>query len=278
MKRIISAALALVLIASTVLFASCESKSAQDTVNESVVKAKTADAYEASLSIVVAMHYEGDDDEIWPEEIHVVKKGATGDKPEIVHQRTMYFLGMPFAILTYTDSGEWGYVATVDSTYKTPYEGIAQTIDTKEIDRLLFKFPPMVFENAGIIRNDDGSTTYHLDVEKNLFHELYGKLLDTMKERMEVEDSRLIRISNARVEITLDDGNLRDYDIFFDMASDGKEFPKNASVTVELDYLAFGDDVVLTPPEGYLDFPLVEDVLAESESESAPEPQTDPAE
>ena len=95
---------------------------------------------------------------------------------------------------------------------------------------------------------------------------------------MKRRHSRLIRISNARVEITLDDGNLRDYDIFFDMASDGKEFPKNASVTVELDYLAFGDDVVLTPPEGYLDFPLVEDVLAESESESAPEPQTDPAE
>lgn len=278
MKRIISAALALVLIAFTVLLTSCESKSAQDKVNEAIVKARDADAFEASLSIVVAMHFEDDEDTVYPDELHVVKKNANSEKPEILHQRTMYFLGMPFAILTYTDSGEWGYVATFDSTYKTPYEGVAQSVNTKEIDRLLFKLPPMVFENAGIIRNEDGSTTYYLDVEKNLFHELYGKLLNTMKDRMEVEDSRLIRISNARVEITLDDGNLRDYDIFFDMASDGKEYPRNASVTVELDYLAFGDDVVLTPPEGYLDFPLVEDVLAESESESAPEPQTDPAE
>lgn len=278
MKRIISAALALVLIAFTVLFASCESKSAQDKVNEAIVKARDADAYEASLSIVVAMHFEDDEDTVYPDELHVVKKNAKSDKPEIILQRTLYFLGMPLTIYTYTDSGEWGYVATLSDTYKVPYEGIEKSVDTVEIDRLLFKLPPMVFENAGIIRNEDGSTTYYLDIEKNLFHELYKKLLDTMNTRMEVESSRLIRISNARVEITLDNGNLRDYDIFFDMASDGKEYPRNASVTVELDYLAFGDDVVLTPPEGYLDFPLVEDVLAESESESASETQTDPAE
>jgi hypothetical protein len=113
----------------------------------------------------------------------------------------------------------------------------------------------MILDNAEVIQNSDGSTTVKFDVEKNLFHELYKRILDSQLERMEVEDSNYIRITNAKGEITVADGMIRDYDLFFDMASDGEKYPRNASVKVELDFLAFGDGVEITPPEGYLDYP-----------------------
>ena len=267
MKRIFSALILLALISASLFSTSCGGTDAQTLINDAMVSAKNADAYEANLAITLSMHFEGDEDDVYASEIHVVTKNATSESPEVILQRTLYVLGMPLIILTYTDSGEWGYVVYVDEMYKTPYEDIEKSVDTAEITQLLFKFPPMVFEGAAVIKNSDGSTTVKFDIEKNLFHELYKKLLDSFEARMEVEDSNLIRVSNARAEITIADGKIRDYDLFFDMASDGEQYPRNASVKLELDYLAFGDDVTLTPPEGYLDYPLLEATEEESETE-----------
>ena len=271
MKRIISAILALVLIASTMMLVSCgETMDAQTLLNDAIVATKTADAYEANYAVTVNMHFEGDEDDVYADEIHVLTRDAQTDTPEIIMQRTMYILGMPFTFYTYTDSEEWGYVVTsVETAYKEPYEDVKNSIDTSEITRLLFKYPPMILDNAEVIQNSDGSTTVKFDVEKNLFHELYKKLLDSQIERMKVESSNLIRISNARGEITIADGMVRDYDLFFDMASDGEQYPRNASVKVELDFLAFGDSIEVTPPEGYLDFPLAIITEEEEESETA---------
>jgi hypothetical protein len=257
MRRIFSALLALVLIASTMMLSSCgETMDTNALVNDAIVATKSADAYEANYAVTVNMHFEGDEDDVYADEIHVLTRDAQTDTPEIILQRTMYILGRPFTFYTYTDSEEWGYVVTsVDTAYKAPYEDVKNSIDTSEITRLLFKYPPMILDNAEVIQNSDGSTTVKFDVEKNLFHELYKRILDSQLERMEVEDSNYIRITNAKGEITVADGMIRDYDLFFDMASDGEKYPRNASVKVELDFLAFGDGVEITPPEGYLDYP-----------------------
>ncbi len=248
---------------------------AETLLNDAIVATKSADAYEANYAVTVNMHFEGDEDDVYADEIHVVTKDAQTDTPEIILQRTMYILGMAFTTYTYTDSEEWGYIVTsIDTSYKAKYSEVASSVSTEEITRLLFKYPPMITDNAAVIQNSDGSTTVKFDIEKNLFHELYKRLLNTQLERMEVESSNYIRITNAKGEITIADGMIRDYDLFFDMASDGEEYPRNASVKVELDFLAFGDDVEITPPEGYLDYPLVEltdeeRAEAEADSESA---------
>jgi len=271
MKKIISALLALVLVASTVMLVSCNTpKDTQTLINDAIVATKSVDAYEANYAITVNMHFEGDEDDVYADEIHVLTKDAQTDTPEIILQRTMYILGMPFTFYTYTDSEEWGYVITsVDTSYKAPYADVKTSVDTSEITGLLFKYPPMVFEGAGVIQNSDGSTTVKFDIEKNLFHELYKKILNSQIKRMEVEDSNYIRISNAKGEITIADGMIRDYDLFFDMASDGEQYPRNASVKVELDFLAFGDSIEVAPPEGYLDFPLAIVTEEETEGETA---------
>ena len=276
MKRIISAILALVLITSTMMLVSCgETMDEETLLNDAIVATKSADAYEANYAVTVNMHFEGDEDDVYADEIHVVTKDAQTDTPEIILQRTMYILGMAFTTYTYTDSEEWGYIVTsIGTSYKAKHSEVAASVSTEEITRLLFKYPPMITDNAAVIQNSDGSTTVKFDIEKNLFHELYKRLLNTQLERMEVESSNYIRITNAKGEITIADGMIRDYDLFFDMASDGEEYPRNASVKVELDFLAFGDDVEITPPEGYLDSPLVEltdeeRAEAEADSESA---------
>lgn len=273
MKRIISAILALVLVLSALLLTSCGgTEDTQTLVNDAIVKTKSADAYEANYAITVNMHFEGDEDDVYADEIHVVTKDAQTGTPEIILQRTMYILGMAFTTYTYTDSEEWGYIVTsIDTTYKAKYSDIAASVSPSEITRLLFKYPPMVFEDAVVIKNSDGSTTVKFDIEKNLFHELYKKLLGEQLEKMQVDSINYIRIYNARGEITIADGMIRDYDLFFDMKSDGREYARDASVKVELDFTAFGDDVQITPPEGYLDYPIVEltdEDRAELESES----------
>ncbi len=254
MKKITSILLAALMIVSVMALASCKKpETPESLVNGAIEKTNAYDAYEIDMLMEMSMNVMGMEMTI-PLDMHVMTSGEKEDNPITSMNMTIELLGMSSTVDMYSE-GDWAYITADDESFKMNLEDAKEQVGSTDTSYLESIIPADIFEGTEIIENEDGTKSVELVIPDDRFTEIFPTMLDSMTSTMGTGTAADIKISNAKITITVADGLIKGFDMTFDMEMTIEGIAVTASAKVESDYLAFGEDVVITPPEGYLDFP-----------------------
>ncbi len=254
MKRITSLLLAILMLVSVFTLSSCFKKETPESlVNGAIKDFIECDAVELDMLMEIAMEMMGLEFTI-PINVHMASTGNNSDNQILSLQMSMSAFGMEESKDTYTD-GDWTYVIENGESYKEPYIEDAEEEDdalVSDTSILSSTLPAELFEGTEIVENEDGSKTVEFDVSSEDLLELFPELVESLTE---TAGDAGAEISSSHIKFTVLAGKLAEFDLSFEMEVSMEGVSMPASAKLEMDILAFGDDVKITPPEGYLDFP-----------------------
>lgn len=254
-KRMVSLLLVVCLMATVVLFTGCES--AESLVKGAIAKTSMLDSYEAEIEMQLDMEASGMTMSI-PMTIGMKVKDAHGDNPIISANTAISMLGQSIEMDVYSD-GEWIYLVSEGEGYKVSAENGDEYDYTGDVDDMIQNIPEDLLKDAEIVKNDDGSKSVTVALPDEVFAEVYKEFVDSMNETAtgsEVED---IEISDAVVSITVKDGYISVYDISFEMNMTVVSLETSMDVKATITFKNPGQDVPVTPPDGYKDFEEMKD-------------------
>lgn len=251
-KRIVSLLLALCVFCMCGLLASCNQLSTFVVVSQALEKTAKLDSMEAKMEMEMEMSMMGMDITV-PIDAEVKAKGLQGDNPVSLSDISTSVLGQTVEMVMYQE-GDWAYYVVDDMKYKTNIaEAEAETDYTGVVTGLLQKLPEGLLEGIELVDNEDGSQTMSLELSGEQFTEIYADILDTTSAQYGDSISKF-EISDASISITVKDGYVSVFDMAFtmDMTVEGVE--TSSDVVYKVSYLNPGQEVTITPPEGYQDF------------------------
>ena len=250
MKKFLSVILALSLVMS-VMLVSCKKETAESLVNGAMEKTNAHDAFEAEMKMELVMSVMGMEMEM-PIDMKIQAKDAKSEKPTTYTYMTMSFMGENLTSEAYLE-GDWVYSVEEGEGSKMSREEAEEDVGVSA-DDILTEFPSEVFEGVEIVKNEDGTKTVEFTLTKEQLADLYKELVDSVTETAGGEDTE-VDLSDAKIKITVKSGEIYEYVMSFDMVMSVMGIEATAECTIDCDYVKFDDDVVITPPEGYLDFP-----------------------
>ena len=250
MKKFLSVILALALVMS-VMLVSCKKETAESLVNGAMEKTNAHDAVEAEMKMELVMSVMGMEMEM-PIDMKIQAKDTKSEKPTTYTSMTMSFMGEDVSSEAYVE-GDWVYSLTEGEGSKMSREEAEEDVGVSA-DDILTEFPSEVFEGVEIVKNEDGTKTVEFTLTKEQLADLYKELVDSVTETAGGEDTE-VDLSDAKIKITVKSGEIYEYIMSFDMVMNVMGIEATAECTIDCDYVKFDDDVVITPPEGYLDFP-----------------------
>ena len=260
MKKTLALLLALMLLVTSAAFVSCQK---QETPAQRLQRAldatQASDAIDATIEMTMEMSASGVYVEI-PMSMDVKTKGVHSKTPvsSVVMQMEMF--GMTLEIPMYME-GEWVYTSMMGESYKTKIDE-ADTDYTALAQSFTNDLPASLLEGQTMTKNGDGSETVTIAVPSDTFTELFSEAMglagDTAGLDGEVGD---VAVKDATVTITIKDGLVRQYDMAYVMEMSAGGIATQMNVSTNCTYHAFGDDVTVTPPEGYLDYPEMDESL-----------------
>ena len=252
MKKFLSVILALALVMS-VMLVSCKKETAESLVNGAMEKTNAHDAVEAEMNMELVMSVMGMEMEM-PIDMKIQAKDTKSEKPTTYTSMTMSFMGEDVSSEAYVE-GDWVYSLTEGEGSKMSREEAEEDIGASAYSDILTEFPSEVFEGVEIVKNEDGTKTVEFTLTKEQLGEFYSELVDSFTETAGGDESTEVDISDAKVKITVKSGEIFEFVMSFDMIMSVMGIEATAECTIDCDYVKFDDDVVITPPEGYLDFP-----------------------
>ena len=254
MKKITSLLLSVALVLCTLLCAGCQKEL---TINEIIDNTSALDAVESVIKTEVSMSAEGFSITI-PVTVDMKAKGLTGESPVVYAKTTMSMLGQSMETETYSE-GEYIYVKSEDiGGYKMNAADLGDEYDTtSDFSATLQNLPEDLLENTEITKNEDGTRTITLSIPDEKFAELFSDIAKSISESLsgeqEGEDADLA-LANAVVTVTVADKYVKKYEISFTMEIDFMGMQMSAEATSSVEIVKTGDDVTVTPIEGYEDF------------------------
>ena len=267
MKKLLSVLLILCLMLSALALVACNDeqpetpdapvvKTTAEKFNDAIRATYAADSYAVKYDMNIAMETMGMTMDI-PTSMDMKIKNAASDSPVASIDMTMEMLGMEIAIDMYMEDG-WIYATAMGESYKSR---VTDEDDyTQDIDDMLKELPEDYLNELEVTVNPDGSETVVLAMSGDEFSEIFSSTItDVANSAADAFDA--LEITETGVKITIKDGMISLYSINFvmTMQSEGVEIVSTA--TADMAFTAFGDDVVVTPPEGYLDFPEESDSI-----------------
>ncbi len=254
MKKITSLFLSVALVLCALLCSGC---SKELTFNEIIENTSALDAVEAIIKTEVSMGAENFSVTV-PVTVDMKAKGLTGESPVVWAKTTTSMFGESMITETYTE-GEYIYFKSDDfGSYKMKVADIGDEYDTTgDFSAMLQNLPEDLLENTEITKNEDGTRTITLSIPDEKFSELFGDLAkdisESLAEAQEGEDADLA-LANAVVTVTVADKYVKKYEIEFTMEIDFMGIQMSAETSCSVEIVKTGDDVTVTPPEGYEDF------------------------
>ncbi len=253
-KKIVSLLLAAFMLCTATVASSCEK--AGESVSETVAKAleKTAalNSFDAEMEMTMDMSMEGMTMSV-PMTVAMKAENVNSEKPVYSATMSTSMLGMNMDVDLYCD-GEWVYYSGDGMEYKMPVSEAGEEYDyTGDVDDMIQDIPEELFKDKQFINNDDGSKTVTIDIEEKMFADIYGELIESLNEDSD-ETVNNVKISDAKVSVTVSGGYISVYDISFKMSMTSYDVETVSDVKACVKYNNPGQEVTVTPMEGYLDF------------------------
>lgn len=260
MKKLTAILLSIIMLLSAVSLAACSKDkiSAKLVYENAKEKRLSLEAYEAKIVMNMDIGASGQDISIKSSMEYDIKADGVGsDSPVSYADIEMKILGQTVDVISYTE-GEYVYVDTMgsqmkmlkDSAFGAGYNFEA-TVNDFEID-----VPASILETAKTTTDKDGnyvlSFTFdgkeHADILKDFTNNVVSGLDSSLTEYT-------IAVGTVKYELVIDeDYTLKGIKLETTMALSAGGVSMTVAVAVDSEYVAFNDDVTVTPPEGYLDY------------------------
>lgn len=261
MKKIVSWLLALAVLCTGVMMTGCDNgkpasgsvdKGAAVVIAEALKKNQNLDTMSAEMKMQVDMATEGMTMSL-PITAKIKAKNLKSDNVISSVNMTTSVLGQEMVMEMYQE-GQWAYVVMDDVKYKASLKDMEGEMDyATSAKNMLREIPEDLLKDVKLVKAEDGSQTATIAFPGEKFSEVYSEIVgDVLSETgTEVGETK---ISNAVVTITVANGFVTVYDVAFtvDMTTEGVSSTTKAKVT--LAYENIGQDVTVTPPEGYAEF------------------------
>ncbi len=261
MKKTISLILTACMLFCALCLASCqkpETLTTAEKVSQALEATRAFDTYSAILDMKIDMDMQGISMEI-PATIDMKVKDANSEQCVSFMEMEMEMMGMTISMPIYME-GEWVYLSMFGENMKMKAEDYTDTNYTESAEGMLEELSENLFEDKELVKNADGSETVTVSVPDETFAEIYDEVLETVKESAASgEEVTNLSIENAQVSYTIKDGLLSAISMDWLMEMDVAGMTVSVDVVYDMTYNAFGDDVVITPPEGYQDYPEISD-------------------
>lgn len=254
MKRITSVVLAVCMLLSVMLFASCAQETPASLVNGAMEKMAELDSMEAKVDAEIKMSMLGIDLAM-PIDMHMVLENAKSTTPVASLEAEMSMMGESVSMNMYLDGQGWAYITMDGEGYKVNTADAMEQLplSTDNVTDMITQFPEELFEGAQIVNNEDGSKSVSLAITPEMYAQLFGDALDGLASSM----GAAVTLKDISLEITVKDGYVVEYDIEFDMDMNVEGISVSASMDMDIDYINPGKAVKVTPPAGYENFPVM---------------------
>lgn len=260
-KRIVSLFLVLVLLCTCMMLSGCAGgknapesadKSVAAVIKEALDKNENLDSMSAEMKMEMNMAAEGMTMSV-PITAKIKAKNLKSDNTISFVDLTMSMLGQEIVVEMYQE-GQWAYVVMGDIKYKSNLKDMQGEMDYADNAKdMLKEIPEDLLKDVELVKAEDGSQTATISLSGEKFSEIYNELIKDVVSETGTEMGEM-KISDAVVTITMVGGFVTVYDVAFtmDMTVEGVSSTTEAKVT--LTYENPGQDVTITPPEGYQDF------------------------
>ena len=157
MKRIISVVLAVCMLLSVMVLASC-AETPESLINRAMIKMASLTSIEAEMDAEIKMSMMGVDMSM-PIDMHMVIEDAKSETPVSSVKAEMSFMGETVAMDMYIDAQGWAYMTVDGESYKVNAAAAAEElpISTDLATDMVTQFPEEYFEGVEIVKNDDGT-------------------------------------------------------------------------------------------------------------------------
>lgn len=255
MKRITSVVLAVCMLLSVMVLASC-SETPASLVNGAMAKMATLTSVEAKMDAEIKMSMMGIDMTM-PIDMHIIMDDVKSEKPVGSVKAEMSFMGESVAMDMYMDGTGWAYMTVAGESYKVNAAEAAGELplSSDSVTDMIAQFPEDLFEGAVIEKNDDGSKSVELVITAEQYAQMFGEALDGLSTSM----GGAVAVKDVTMEITVKGGYVVEYDIEFDMDMKVQGMDVSATMDMDIDYINPGKAVTVTPPAGYENFPAIDE-------------------
>ena len=250
MRKILSVALAVCMILSAVLLTAC-GETPEALINDAIEKTAQLEALDVFTDQNIKMSMMGTEMSM-PVKTTVQLKGA-----EEYMEMQIIMMGIASTTVEYTD-GEWVYINMDGTTYKQKKSDPSMSMfNAGSVKTLLQVLPEDLLAECEIAKNEDGSKSVSLQIPADTFVALYDPMLKNLNQTVASPDEDVTH-GDADVTLTVKDGYLVKYEMSYTVSLNVEGQSIGASMKVAVDINNPGQDVVITPPEGYAAFPAME--------------------
>ncbi len=251
-KRIVSLLLALCLLCVCGLFASCSRVTTFMELTQAIGRTNALVDIAATLEVETETEVMGMNMSI-PITVDMKVKGANSDNQISFSTVSMSLFGTEMVADVYQE-GDWAYYSMDGMQYKMNISEEESEYDyTDDMKNMLRELPETLLEGLDFMKNDDGSKTISVALSNADFTELYEALLEDTSASNGVSIEEL-EVKDAVVSITIKDGYISVYEMEFTMTTAVEGVETSTDVAYKLTYDNPGQEVTITPPEGYQDF------------------------
>lgn len=268
-KRLISLLLALAVLWSGILFTGCGNENAPDKVKEkstfevisdALKKTENLESMAAEMKMEMNMAAEGMTMSI-PMTIKLKGKDMKTDNPVISMVVSMTMLGQSIDIEMYQE-GQWAYMVMGDMKYKANAKDMESEYDyTESVDEMLQQIPEELLKDVELVKAEDGSQSVTIPFPADKFAEIYDDFIESVNSETEVDVGEM-KITDSVVKLTIANGYVSVYDVAFTMEMTVEGVTSSTEAKVTLTYENPGQEVTITPPEGYQEFEEIDGDLA----------------
>lgn len=266
MKKLLSVLLVLVMMLSLTFVFSCdkdngdgenkEPTNPKTDVAQAITKTNALDEYKATMemNMDMTMTILGTEMKMEvPMTSDITVKNAHGEKPEIYTETEMTVMGTTTKTQTYCD-GNWQYTYDGEEGYKEAAEEIGDYVES--LEDAIKNIPNDLLEGLSFEKVENGYKVT-VQIPDDQFADIYDEIIDSATESL--GEDMDVTISNAVVDVIINNGYIVEYDIEFDMVMEmdmsGMTAQANAHVVANTTIHNPGQAVTITPMEGYQDYP-----------------------
>lgn len=250
MKRFTSLFIVLCMVLMCCALTGCNNPSVYETVTDAINKTSSLDSMDAVMEMKIDMTVQGVSVSL-PIKYEMQASQAQSESPKM---RIVMTMGTEEYMDMYLE-GEWAYITSSGTSFKAKQSDMDSNMDTNSnTDQFLQLLPEDLINDTQFTSNNDGSKTLTVSVDGEQFSDLYNDIIESLSTSVGSIDAS-VEISDAVVSITIKDGYITKYEMTFKMALEVSGTTAEASASASIVYNNPGQDVTVTAPEGYQNFP-----------------------
>ena len=256
MKKFLSVMLVICIVCSTLVMASCgaKEKTAKELVETACKKIENANAFDADINYDIEMSVAGMTVNM-PIVANIKSQNINTESPVSNVEMSMELMGQKMDVNVYMENG-WAYYDMLGMQYKANIS--EEELNYADmVDSLVSQSDFSFLEGVEVIKNSDGTSTVEVELDEELANKI-GLAASSVAASM-AGASNDVKITAIKYSYIVDkDENLVNLTMDCSMNLVVEGMAAEAEMRATLKFNAFGNDVVVTAPAGYLDYMVMD--------------------